>query len=484
MDHNERNRRHKQNIDARNERRNAQQRSYQSRQRTAGSSKGAAGMRRVSEPIRPTAAGRGDHAPVYDQDHGRTAAPQPQSQKGKKQHVHVTKRDLRRRARRRRMLAVFLVLAAVLAGAVFGVTVLFKVTSITVQNPEGYVQQGAANSVAVVQPDATPEPTAPPDDGQSAASQPDAGADSALTPDDSASSQAAAQPTVIPTATPEPAAVVDTGPYTQLQITSALGVQLGDNLFSFKLQEKEELMALALPLLEQIEVLRRYPNGVIVQVTPAVPTWCTPVTGGWLILSESLKVMEQVTEQPQALHLLLCDAKAAQPGTQLATLTYDRLLAEAQAAAEQQAQSSGEEVKPVDPDSIRDESRVALDELMTALEAAGILDRVTAIDTANPEETAFLYEGRISVLLGTTNQMDYKMEWATTILLNENGKGCSATDMGVLDISHIRTDGTIQPVFRQGSYELPSQKTAAVPETDPEAAEGTDPAASTAAPAG
>lgn len=443
MDRNERNRRYKQNIDAHNDRRNAQPRSRQP-------------QRSPAPDYRSAPAHRADHAPVYDQDHGRKPAPQSGA-KDPKQRTKVTKRQLRRRARRRRMLAVFLVLAAIAAGVVFGLGVLFKVTSITVKNPEGYLAPNSADSTVLLPPASAPPASSAPQQ---------AGEDDA----DSAASDGTA-----PTATPEPqptAPPVDTGPYTQLQITSALGVQLGDNLFGFRLKEKEAQLTLALPLLEQIDLRRQYPNTLVIQVTPAVATWYTPTQNGWLVLSESLKVMEQVADQPQGLCLLLCDAKPTQPGTPLATLSYEKLLAAAQAEAQkkaEQAAASGEEVPPVevDPNSIRDENRVALDELMAALEKFGLLERVTALDTSVAEEAAFLYEDRICVLLGTTNQMDYKMDWAATILLNEDGKGCSATDTGVLDISNIRGDGTIQPVFRQGEWQLPGQKlAAAAPEAD------------------
>lgn len=35
---------------------------------------------------------------------------------------------------------------------------------------------------------------------------------------------------------------------------------------------------------------------------------------------------------------------------------------------------------------------------------------------------AFLYQGRISVLLGTLNELDYKLRLAKYVLLDEDGK--------------------------------------------------------------
>lgn len=81
---------------------------------------------------------------------------------------------------------------------------------------------------------------------------------------------------------------------------------------------------------------------------------------------------------------------------------------------------------------------------------------VTRIEFADPEQLAFLYEDRISVLLGTLNGLEYKMDYAQYLLLNADGKGCAPTDTGALDCSHLRTDGTLQVIFAQGEPELPS----------------------------
>jgi cell division protein FtsQ len=76
-----------------------------------------------------------------------------------------------------------------------------------------------------------------------------------------------------------------------------------------------------------------------------------------------------------------------------------------------------------------------------------------------------LYEDRISVLLGTTNELEYKMQFARYLLLNEEGKGCAATDTGVIDCSHVRTDGTIRPTFAQGKATMPSGYDPSEPKT-------------------
>lgn len=516
MDRNDRTRRQKQRAAAAR-RQNASPRRQQRRYDGGNARGGPDGFNEASGLPRQE-----DHAPLYDQDRGRPAEPPKTKRRGKRRHLYLTKKELRRRARRRRLLALLCVTAAIAAGILLSVTLLFKVTRITVQTPEGVVLSagGAASASSSALQSNSPEaggdgepvgseagassavipesaPPSLPPEGDTVSAPPEEGAAASQTSEEAAASQAPAEtvpeeaPAAQPDAAPADGSAAIAGPYTEQEILTAFGVQAGENIFSFRVKDVEEQMALMLPLLEKIEVRRRYPGTVIINVTPAVATYCTQTAEGWLTLSASLKVMEITAEQPQGLRLLLCDAKATQPGTTLQTLALDRLeqeraeaVALAQAAASASQPSSGP-VPTMPPDEpLVDTNRAALDQVLTALETAGLLADVTAVDAANPEEIAFLYQGRISVLLGTVNEMDYKMQFAAYILLNKDGKGCSETDAGVLDASHILSDGTIRPVFRQGTPELPSQKAAAQPADELEPAgdpvaddPGTEPAA-------
>lgn len=459
MDRNDRARRQKQNAAA------ARQRGKAPRGSRAAAQEYPTASQRMrpapnNAPQRPrTPAGQADHAPLYDQDSGRPAAPPPQ-RRGRKRRLYLTKKELRRRARRRRMLAMLGIVAAIAAGAALSVALLFKVTAITIKNPDGVPQ--AAQAAPASQAASEPQPASS-DPGGDAASQP--------------------QPTPEPTEPPVQS-TVNTGPYTEQQILAALGVQLGDNMFSFRLDEKQAQLDLALPLLEQVRLKRRYPGTLEVYVTPAVATYCAQTAEGWLVLSRTLKVMETTTEQPAGLRVLLCDAKATQPGTALETLAleraalaYEQAKAAAQAAASAAGAASGPSATMPPEDMVRDANRIALDELLSALEQAGLLEQATVLDVTDPEEMAFLYDGRISVRLGTMNEMEYKLQLAGYILRNEDGQGCSATDIGVLDVSHILSDGSIRPTFRQGAALLPSQEKAQAAAQQPqEQAAGEDPA--------
>ena len=252
------------------------------------------------------------------------------------------------------------------------------------------------------------------------------------------------------------------GPYASSEILDALGVQLEENIFSFDPAAKAAALEKTFPLLEHIEVERVYPSTVVVRVTPATPAYAMEAPGGWISLSADLKILSAGTEQPELPVLYGGDPVSTTPGDQLSYLAPEPAADSAAGAA---ASSEGE------PAAAREDGKVqTLETLLDALEARGLLAEVTRVEFADVEQLAFLYQDRISVLLGTLNELDYKLDYAEYMLLNKEGKGCAATDTGKLDCSHLRTDGSLQAIFAQGDAVMPSGYTApqAVPEAVPE----------------
>ena len=85
---------------------------------------------------------------------------------------------------------------------------------------------------------------------------------------------------------------------------------------------------------------------------------------------------------------------------------------------------------------------------MEQLESCGLLEKTTLISLADMSELNFLYEGRISVKLGTANDLAYKVRFVADVILDVEGTGLSASDRGTLDASHQYTDGTGYVTFQ------------------------------------
>lgn len=265
--------------------------------------------------------------------------------------------------------------------------------------------------------------------------------------------------------------VSEVGGYSSEEILQTLGVYVEENIFSFDPSAKASLLERTYPMLEDIRVVRDYPNAVVVRVTEAVPAYAMQVKGGWLTLSDGLKILAKGLDQPDLPTLYGGEPVSTTPGNVL------------EFAAETTAAASGSE-SDADSASIEEDQRLdALSTLMSALESYSMLGDVTRIEFADISQMAFLYQDRISVELGTLNELDYKISRAQYVLLNE----CAATDTGVLDMSHLSASSTRQFLFAQGEAKMPSgympqQKTEQVtaePEQSADSAADTTPETAT-----
>lgn len=270
--------------------------------------------------------------------------------------------------------------------------------------------------------------------------------------------------------------VQEVGGYSSAEILQALGVHAEENIFSFDPAEKAAALEKQFPLLENIRVERDYPNTVVVRTNAATAVYAMQTSGGWLSLSAGLKILDKDSAQPDLIILCGGEPVSTTPGTQLEFETEPSGPSSGSAASDSAA--SGEAGPPTDK---RLES---LNTLLTALDSSELGADVTRIEFEDPEQMAFLYQGRISVLLGTLNELDYKLRLAKYVLLNEDGKGCSPTDTGMLDLSHLSASSSRKFRFAQGEPTLPSGWTSpeepaapaeAEAERQPEEASGTEP---------
>lgn len=295
----------------------------------------------------------------------------------RKKKRRMTRAAIRRRRLMRKLTAFALLVCVIGIGFYLTVTMLFKISSIQVQNADGAVVQELAG-------------------------------------------------------------------YSSDQILSALGVKTDENIFTVHPRQKASELEKVFPKLESIRVVREYPGTVVVRATEATPSYAMQVKGGWLTLSTGLKILDKTDTQPVGLPTLYGgEPVSAKPG--------DQLDFETEAVSTSAASGSASEAA-----AAPDHRLGSLNTLMAALENYGLLNDVTRIEFENTEQMAFLYQDRISVLLGTLNELDYKLKMGQYVLLNEDGKGCAATDTGMLDLSHLSASSTRKFRFTQGDPTLPS----------------------------
>lgn len=247
--------------------------------------------------------------------------------------------------------------------------------------------------------------------------------------------------------TPDGKQVTEIAGYSADSILQRMGVQLEENIFSFEPGEKAAVLEQNFPLLGSIKVIRDYPNTVVVQVTEAVPAYAVQNGSKWLVISDKWKILSEESTQPEGLCTLY--------GGKLQDTTPGQGFWFVDDADE--ASASGSEAAESESAVSTENARMeALRTLVSKLEEYGLSQDMTRLEVADTEQLAFLYQDRISVLLGTLNDLDYKLDRARYVLTNADGKGCGPTDTGRLDFSHTSASSTRKIYFAQGEPTLPS----------------------------
>lgn len=243
----------------------------------------------------------------------------------------------------------------------------------------------------------------------------------------------------------------DTGIYTEDEIIAALGIEQNSNLFGFSTTDKTLQLQQQFPYLDNVQVDIQLPGTVVIKVSPAREHFACMYSGGWVVLSDSLKILRSDVSQPEGLTVLTCSLPAdftPTPGNFVVPVSYNSLL-EGDATAEAAQQSAQE----------------TLMQMLDELQAQGMGDGVTALNIMDLSELSFTYQNRIEVLLGNSNRLDYKIRLAAVAILDPD-KGLAASDKGTLDVSYQQTDGEIKGYFAPDEPE-PTP----TPEPDPESTE-------------
>ena len=253
----------------------------------------------------------------------------------------------------------------------------------------------------------------------------------------------------------------DTGIYTEDEIVSALNIEKNSNLFSFSTAEKTKELQAQFPYLDKVEVTVQMPATVVVRLTPATERFTCMYSGGWMVLSDALRILRLEVSQPEGLILLnakLPDNFSPAIGQQVIPETYNSLLAYTESSAESDStDATPESAQPTVTDIVT--------QLWQLLQDDGLLDGLTALDISDTSQLSFTYQDRVDVLLGNSSSLDYKLRLAAKILTDPD-KGLSGSDRGTLDVSDQLEDGEIRGYFQP--YEQPTPTPEPAPEPDPE----------------
>ena len=196
----------------------------------------------------------------------------------------------------------------------------------------------------------------------------------------------------------EEIAVIGNHLYTEEQIIDACGISMGDNLVSVRKANAASLVMSALPFVETVHIERFLPDRVEITVTEA------DVTFAFRAQNETYYLMNT---QGKILEAIQTANAVDYPNVEGLTVTEPTI---------------GTTLYVADEEA---ENKAAAFSLMQLLSDYGIAGAVRQIDVAKPYDLRLHYGNRFEVMLGGTNNLEYKVSYLVSVLekLGEDESG-------------------------------------------------------------
>ena len=183
--------------------------------------------------------------------------------------------------------------------------------------------------------------------------------------------------------------VTGTAHYTADEITATLGIEKGDNLFSFRVSSLEKKILKAYPYLSRVTIERQLPDGLLVKAVDAVPAMAVDVEGGGCFLADAQgKLLEQAASAPEGV--------APVTGVTIAGGKVGQTL-------------TGEDGGHVE----------MLLDVTKALDQQGMMEDVDFINVSAAYDVRFGYLGRLDVRLGEATELPEKLRMLSRIVSDE-----------------------------------------------------------------
>ncbi len=208
--------------------------------------------------------------------------------------------------------------------------------------------------------------------------------------------------------------------YSKEEILENVDVAIGDNMFLFSASKAAEDLWTKLPYLDSVKIRRQLPGTVVIDISDSEYSLILPYAGGSLILSDSLKIVENTATPPDGYTMVY--------GFQPSVFAVGRQLATESEYGTQY-----------------------LEELVDTLREYGLLESTTMINVADRLNLSLVYEDRLFVMVGTASKLDYKIRMLRELVDDKLG----ADETGNIDLSLAG-----KATFSSGALTLPDGYTA------------------------
>ena len=192
--------------------------------------------------------------------------------------------------------------------------------------------------------------------------------------------------------------VTGTHIYTEEQVVAASGISAGDNLMSVKKAQAASLIMTSLPFIESVHIERVLPDTVQITVTESDVTFAIRAQNEvYYLMNAQGKILEEITTANAPDYPNVEGLEIAAPAAGAV----------------------------IEVDETQRESLDAALQLMQYLNKYGISGKITTIDVSKPYDLRLSCGSQFEVLLGGSDNLDYKTEYLVAVLtkLGEDNSG-------------------------------------------------------------
>lgn len=196
--------------------------------------------------------------------------------------------------------------------------------------------------------------------------------------------------------------VENTSGYSQEEILEVCGIQTGENLFLADVDKASQEIDEKLPFTGGVSVTRKLPASLVVTVEEPVLSAAFEQDGKYIVLSNEEKVVQIADAKPDGCPVV-AGLKLKDP-------------------------KEGQKAKAEDEKTL-----AAFNKITSTLESCQLSD-ITRIDVSDIYQMMIVYQGRIRIVLGTSNDLETKISAAKKIVEEE----LDEKEKGELDVSLTR----------------------------------------------
>lgn len=188
--------------------------------------------------------------------------------------------------------------------------------------------------------------------------------------------------------------------YSKEDVMKACGYEYGDNLFFLSTTDKEQQLPVKLPYIRAAKIRRTIPGTIVIALTAAVPASQFQSGEQFVLLDDTGKVMDKITEIKEGVMQVT--------GAELGEQSYGRPVVMTEA-----------------------DKRSAYQSILSAIEAESALGEITQLDLTDVHNLSMVYQNRITMKLGGVADLDYKIQFGLNVIRER----MAATARGTLGLA-------------------------------------------------